>query len=804
MIVSLSWLKDYVPIEMEQEDLAHALTMVGLEVEVVSDRYEYLDSVIVGRVIQVRPHPNADKLTICDVDAGDRRLSVVCGAPNVKADALAPLALIGTVFPEGFVLEKSVIRGETSEGMLCSETELGLGTDESGIMILDPSLKPGDKIAKALGLSDTVFEIGLTPNRPDCLSIIGIAREIAAIQKTDVKYPETDISDTDNEISNLTSVTIEAPDHCPRYAGRLLENVTVAPSPFWLRDRLMSVGLRPINNIVDITNFVMMETGQPLHAFDFDQLAEHRIVVRTAKKGELFNTLDGKKRTLSSDMLMICDGEKPVGIGGVMGGLNSEIEDTSTRVFIEAAYFDPISIRKTSKALGLNTDASHRFERGADPKGTVRAINRAAQLMAELGRGKLVGGIIDEHPGPVSPRKISLSTKKTNRLLGTHLTQDEIRDMLKSVEFGVDKDTDDQLTVTPPSFRVDVTRPVDLMEEAARLSGYQNIPTTFPLIPSEARESARALEVRERIRRLLTGFGLTEAVNYSFIGNASCDRLRLGPDDSKRRMLDILNPLTEDQAVMRTSLIPGLIETMRRNILQQVRDMQLFEVGKVFLSNGQDQLPEEIEMLAGIRTGARYDASWHSKEADCDFYDIKGVAEGLLAGLNVSDIRFTRMPAQTCCYTKPGHTARILSGDNELGLIGEVHPDTLRNFDLKQQTAFVFELNTDALSPLIPDVKTFRPIPKYPAVSRDTTIIVDKDMEAGNLLESVRKTGEELAEDLYLLGVYEGKPISEGKKSVSFRIIYRSSRETLEDERVTVIHKDITDKLLEEFEATLP
>ena len=391
MKVSLSWLKEYVPIHLPVSDLADALTMAGLEVEAVEDRYAYLETVAVGRVVEVMPHPNADRLKLCRVDGGNGVVPVVCGAPNVVAGMNAPLACVGTLLPNGTLLERSVIRGEVSEGMLCSELELGLGPDGSGIMALDADFQPGVSLKAALQLSDFTFEIGLTPNRPDCLSMMGVAREIAAIEGVDLNLPVFSLPDTEGDIGDFTSVSIDAPEHCPRYAARLLDHISVAPSPHWLQDRLRSVGVRPINNLVDVTNFVMLETGQPLHAFDFDNLAGHRIVVRTAVEGEPFTTLDQKGRRLSEQMLMICDGEKPVAVGGVMGGLNSEIEASTTRVLIESACFDPISIRKTSKALGLNTDASHRFERGVDPDGTLFALDRAAGLMAELGQGALGG-----------------------------------------------------------------------------------------------------------------------------------------------------------------------------------------------------------------------------------------------------------------------------------------------------------------------------------------------------------------------------------------------------------------------------
>jgi phenylalanyl-tRNA synthetase beta chain len=720
---------------------------------------------------------------------------------------LAPLAIPGTVFPDGSLLEKSVIRGEKSEGMLCSDVELGLGTDRSGIMALDSSLNVGDRLAKAIGLDDTVFEFDLTPNRPDCLSVLGIAREIAAIQNTGLKYPDYNLADKKDTISSLTSVRIEAPDHCPRYSARLVENIVVKPSPFWMQDRLLSVGLRPINNIVDITNYVLMETGQPLHAFDFEQLAQNRIVVKTAADGDTFVTLDQKERQLNCRMLMICDGEKQVAVGGVMGGLNSEIENTTRRVLIEGAYFNPMSIRKTSKTLGLATDASHRFERGVDPEGTVRAVNRAAKLMAEFGDGTLVDGIIDEYPQPQKVNSISLSTRRTHRLLGIHPDGDQIKKLLESIEFKVDKitsaDGDQRLVVVPPSFRVDISRPEDLMEEVARLAGYNNIPTTFPAMPAEARPPARYLDLRNQLKGLMAGLGFTEAITYSFVSESSCDRLRLKEKDPRRNRIHILNPLTEDQAVMRTSLVTGLVETAVYNIDQQIKNLKIFEIGKLFIKTESQDLPLEPEFLAALWTGTRYDASWHGREIPCDFYDMKGVAEGLIGALKIDNIRFTAMSDDECDYTRPGYAAQILAAETPIGLVGEIHPQVREVFDL-EQPAYIFELDLDKIIALISLDKQFMPIPKFPAIYRDITIIVDRTIETRAVLETAENIREELVENLRLFDVFEGDPIAAGKKSISFRVTYRSADKTLEDDDVNNLHKSITDKLLEAFDATLP
>jgi phenylalanyl-tRNA synthetase beta chain len=804
MKVSLSWLKAYVDLNSKATELADALTMAGLEVEAVSDRYEYLSTVRVGRIVDVKPHPNADTLMLCDVDIGGDIISVVCGAPNVKTDMLAPCALPGTVFPKGVVLEKSVIRGKTSEGMLCSELELSLGGNGRGIMELDRGLSMGDPLNQALGLSDPVLEIDLTPNRPDCLSITGIAREVAALYGKKVIYPEISLPESLNDILDHTSVSILDPDLCPRYAAGLIFNITVMPSPFWLQDRLISLGLKPINNIVDITNFVMMETGQPLHAFDFDRLAENRIVVRTAREDETFVTLDGKERRLDPEMLMICDGEKPVALAGVMGGLNSEIESGTTNILLESAYFDPVSIRKTSKKTGLNTDASHRFERGADPGGTVTALKRAMQLIAEIGGSKCVQGIIDEYPSPISQKIVEVSTRRLNRYLGTRLDTADLENYLKAIEFVVEKIDQDRLRVTPPSFRVDITRFEDITEEIARLFGYNNIETTFPLIPADTRHPDKKIESKYRLKMIMTGLGFSEAINYSFISPQFCDHLELPVVDPKTKLVHILNPISEDQAVMRTSLIPGLLQTMKYNLYQQNKNLKIFEIGHTFFHAGKDdRQPDEVEILAGLWTGNRIDSTWFSKEIACDFYDVKGIVEELLRDVGIANFTFTQLPEMSCFYTRPGHTAKIVYDNEPLGLVGEVHPKVIRNYDLKQK-AFIFELDLDRLIQLIPDTKTARPIPKFPAISRDITLIIDKDIETYKIIQSTESFREELVEDLYLFDVFEGDPIPKGKKSVSFRVTYRSLEETLEDNRVNDIHKNITARLMKKYNATLP
>jgi len=803
MKVSLSWLKEYVSLEWDADRLAEALTMAGLEVDTIFDRFAYLRQVKVAQVRAVRQHPQADRLKLCDVSTGDGLFQVVCGAPNVKEGMLSALAVPGAVLPDGRTLEETRIRGEASQGMLCSEAELELGSDASGIWALPEDLPLGASLAQALRLSDIVLDIDLTPNRPDCLSILGVAREAAALQNCSLRHPDIGTSEAGRAIADRTSVTIEDPDLCPRYTACLIEGVTIGPSPAWLQDRIRSVGMRPINNVVDITNFVMMELGQPLHAFDFDRLAGHRIVVRRARDGETFVTLDNKERVLDSEMLMICDGEKPVGIGGVMGGLNSEVEASTRRVLLESACFNPVSIRRTAKRLNLNSEASHRFERGVDPQGTVMALHRAAELIAELGGGTLVDGHLDVHPHPHQAPSIRLDIARTNRLLGTSLAADEIAQLLESIEIITEVVSPEELDARPPAFRVDIHEPEDLLEEIARLWGYNRIASRKPHVAADNVGSNRPLDLKKRVRSLMNGFGFTETINFSFISERSCDHLRLSAGDPRRALVKILNPLTEDQNVMRTSLIPGLLETVQRNIAQQIKNLKIFEVGKIFFSQGQDRQPDEHDILAALWTGARHESTWNRPAVECDFYDIKGILEGLFTGLQMKGSHFVRMKAQQAPYLRSGAAAEIAIADQPIGCIGEIHSEVLSSFNLKQ-SAFIFEIDLDRLITLIPEQIQAAPLPRYPSTSRDITLIVDADLDAQTVLSEIHRMENDLVETVWIFDVFKGRPIPNGKKSLSLRVVYRSVEETLEDEAVNRIHHGLTQQLLEACQADLP
>lgn len=811
MKVSLSWLKEYISVDLDPSEISKKLTMAGLEVEAVEEKYDYLSHVVVSKVLEVKPHPNAGKLSVCRVDAGTgRELQIVCGAPNVREGMFSPCALEGAILPGELKIKAGKLRGEISQGMLCSASELKLNSDASGIMDLEGDFKVGTPLDQALKLSDTVFEINLTPNRPDCLSMIGVAREIGAFTEFWAKLnlplfalPENKIGK--EAIHSYAKVEILDPDLCPRYSACLLFDVKIKPSPFWLKERLETIGLSSINNVVDITNFVMMETGQPLHAFDFDNVAKGKIIVRRAGTDKEFITLDSKTHTLQPDMLMICDGERPVALAGVMGGENSEITEATTRVLIESAYFNPISIRKTAKITGIATDASHRFERGIDPDGTMNALKRAVSLMAELCDATIADGYIDVCPEKFVPVNIELNKHALNTRLGTDFDADKIKQILESVEFKVEKKNDELLMVGVPSFRVDVTRPEDLSEEVARLWGYDNILTSYPLVPAKGKPLSPKVILRKKIRHILTGFSLSEAINYNFIHENSCDRMNLSEDDKKRNVETILNPISDQMSVLRSSMLPGLLDTMKKNISQQTPGVRIFEIGKVFHATRKGALPEENEMVAGLMTGNRSEQTWYSKKSEIDFYDLKGVVEGFFEALMIRDVAFEKIENQFFPYYQKGYAAFVGSGDVCIGSLGKIDAKVLKNFGLKQDV-FVFDFSFNAIQELLPAFVTARLLPKFPSVSRDITIIVNRAIAVGAVLKQMRlfSDKEPLIERIFLFDAFEGAPLSDDKKSLSFRIIYRSEEKTLKEKNIQKIHETISKMLLAEFDAYLP
>ena len=802
MKVSLNWLKDYVNIQMEMKELAHLLTMAGLEVEGVHSVGEGLEHVIVAEIVSVRKHPNADRLTLVEAKTGRGTVPIVCGATNIQAGQKVPLALVGARLPNGVVIKKSKIRGETSEGMLCSEIELALGRDASGILILPPEAPLGVNLGEALQVSDTVLDISITPNRPDCLCVMGIAREIAALSHQKMRYPRLALTDDRGDIEQRTSVTIIDPDLCPRYVARMIEGVTIGPSPAWMKNRLEKVGVRSINNVVDVTNYVMMERGQPLHAFDFDFLEEGRIVVRRANEGDVFVTLDGVERRLNSQVLMICDGVKPVGIAGVMGGLNSEIRENTRTVLLESAYFNPMGNRRTATALGLDTEASYRFGRGIDHGGVLSAANRAAELIQALAGGKTIEGVIDAYPTPIPPRSILLSVPKTNQILGTEIAEEVMQAHLEALELQVERGVPHLLRVVPPSFRGDLEREIDLVEEIARMDGYEKIPVTLPKgAPAVSFEEKSKESIAEkRVVDALLHHGYHEVINYSFTSPTSLEALALPAKDPRRRHLPIVNPLSEDLAVLRTSLIPGLMATVRYNMAWKNSNLRIFELKKVFLPQEGERLPMERKVLTGLATGFDRDPEWGSVPRRVDFYDVKGCIEDLLETLQIREARFDR--AEDVPYLHPGKALRVFVGKESLGVLGEVHPRAMDQCELPGK-AYLFEMDFQEMVKRMQEKRQWMPLPKFPVVYRDLSLVIDDGVEVGRVIMAIQDLHHPLIDDVSLFDVYRGAPIPEGKKGVSYRIRYQSSDRTLTDEEVNQHHEKVITRLREAFQAEL-
>ena len=795
MLVSLRWLKDYVDIDIAPSMLADHLTMAGLEIDGIRETAPDFSGVVVAKILSLKPHPNADKLSLCEMTTGSEILSIVCGARNIQVGDIVPLAKVGATIPGGYTIKRSNLRGEQSEGMLCSEEELGIGPDHTGIMILPSGLTLGQDLVDALDLYDTILDIGITPNRSDCLSVMGVAREIAAITGAEIKMPQITIKENSDDINGITSIQIMDPDLCPRYTARIIKDITIRPSPAWMRRRLESVGLRAINNVVDITNFVMLEYGQPLHAFDYRFLEEGRIVVRKSREGEKFTSLDEKERTLRAGTLMICDGVKPVAIAGIMGGLNSEVKEDTQMVLLESAYFNPTSIRKSSRWLGMGTDAAFRFERGIDPEGVVRALDRAAQLMADLSGGVVCQGYIDEYPTKIkSTRDIPLNAKKVQNILGKDISPEVIINVLERLGMKVEKEDDLHYRVSPPTFRVDIAREIDLIEEIARLYGYDQIPATLPVGGVLSAEAGSRKIIEEKTRSVLNGYGYSEVITYSFIPASAMDQLGLPEGDARRQAVVIRNPLTEDQSIMRTTILYSLLETMRRNVNNGCSDLKIFEMGRTYLSRQAGMLPVEKNKIGGLLTGARFDNSWHHAGIESDFYDLKGCLEGLFDQLRITSLKF--QPDIREPFLHPGRSCCITAGDEVVGYLGEVHPDVLNSMDVKKRVV-VFEMDLDVLAGLFSDVLSYQDISKYPSSSRDTAFLVSCDLTAEEMINISLDMHEELLEKVTIFDVYSGKGIPGDMISLGLRFSYRAYDRTLTDQDVNQVHNAIVQRIVE-------
>ena len=796
MKINLNWLKEYVDIEMPPDDLAQLMTMAGLEVEGLEAFGQSLEDILVARILTVRSHPGADRLYLCDVDTGNDTVQVVCGAPNIEEGAMAPFARPGVRLPDGTVIKEDKIREEISKGMLLAEDEMGLTDDHEGIMILPSDLVPGDSLSAVCPLSDWVFDVSLTPNRPDCASVVGIAREVAALTGKELKRPETELKEDGPPIDGLTSVTLDDPVGCPRYAAGIIQDVALGPSPFWMRYRLYLCGIRSINNIVDVTNYVLLELGQPLHAFDYNRLRENRIVVRRAREGETFTTLDGQSHSLNDETLMICDGQRQVAVAGIMGGLNSEIFAGTRDVLVESAFFDPVTIRRGSKWLGSSTEASYRFERGVDIEGVTTALKRSLLLISRLAGGKIARGLVDNYPKPYSRPLIDLGVDKTNRFLGTRASRGEINGYLSALEMEVYDADNNALRVKPPSFRVDITREVDLMEEVARLIGFDKIPVTYPSIRPSDEGEVPEITLRDKTGEIMAGLGFTEIITYSFITPDSADMLNAHEKSPLRSFVELLNPLTVDQSVMRTSLIPGLLSTVKTNVFHNEEDLKIFEWGKIFIRKEGDQQPFEKISLAAVMTGRHSHKAWYASERYVDFFDIKGALEALLKGLDLKDIGFQKGAGTPWYDTEFSSTISLST--SVIGQMGRVSSEVLEAYELEGQNIYLFELDSGLLLERLKNGAKFQPFPKFPAVYRDISIVVGRDIESARITEIIRRAGGGLIESVHIFDLYEGKKMDPSEKAVAFRICYRSEHETLDGVAVNRLHDSIINSIRQE------
>ena len=797
MKISLNWLKEYIDLsDIPVDEIVSKLTMSGLEVEDVENQIEMFTNFIVGFVEEKEKHPNADKLSLCVVNNGTEKLKVVCGAPNVAAGQKVVFAQIGAVVPNsGMKISKAKIRGTESNGMLCSESELGLSEDHSGIIVLDPSIKEGTTVSEALHLNDVLFEIGVTPNRADALSHIGVARDLAAIFQRELKLPKVSITKSPKNINDFASIEIVDAENCPRYSAKVLVNVEIKESPDWLKRRLKAVGLRPINNIVDVTNFVLHELGQPLHAFDLDKLSKQKIVVKKAAADSLFTTLDAKERKLNENVLMICDGEKPVAVAGVMGGENSEVTSSTKNILIESAYFNPTSVRKTSKYLGLSTDASYRFERGTDPSNTVYAAERAAQLMAELSGGEVVNGFIDVYPKQISSKEITLRFYQVERILGYPIPNENVKNILSSLGFEIKNISEKSITVLTPTFRPDVEREIDLIEEVARINSYDTIPTISKIaIPISEKIDESAFD--DDLRVIATGLGFNEILSFPMITEKSADIFG--------KPVGLLNPQGSEMGFLRTSLLASALPVVEKNINVGEKNLKLFEIGKVFLKVNDDLFTftdfVEEERFLIILTGKISEKEWYTGEREFDFYDLKAAVnecfqKKVLDNLLNDSYYHNGNKIFDYFYTKSFGTTILGSG-------GKIKKEVLKHFGI-QQDVFCFEGSVEVLKSVTPKRKTFAGLLRFPKVMKDFAFIFEKDIPVEKVAVFIKKKGSSILKEVHPFDVFEHPSIGETKKSVAFGLSYYDAERTLTDEEVDKDFQSLIEIVKKEFNAVL-
>ncbi|MFC5464347.1 phenylalanine--tRNA ligase subunit beta [Lederbergia graminis] len=790
MLVSYKWLQDYVDLTgVTAEELAEKITRSGIEVDGVEQLSNGVKGVVVGHVLECEKHPEADKLNKCLVDVGEEEpVQIICGAPNVGKGQKVAVAKVGAVLPGNFKIKKAKLRGEVSNGMICSLQELGIEGKlvakefADGIYNFPPETEVGADALQLLNLDDEVLELDLTPNRADALSMLGVAYETAAILGREVKLPELAGATSSEKAADYVSVKIEAEQDNPLYTAKVIKNVKIGPSPLWLQTRLMSAGIRPHNNVVDITNYILLEYGQPLHAFDYDRFGSKEVVIRHAHEGEKITTLDDVERTLTKDQLVITNGNVPVALAGVMGGADSEVSNDTTTILLESAYFTGPSIRATSKHHGLRSEASSRYEKGVDPNRVRPAAERAAQLIAELAGGEVLSGRVEADHLTVEPAVISISLEKINRVLGTNITEEEVLQIFARLQFHATVEAG-IFTVTVPTRRGDIKIEEDLVEEVARLYGYDNLPKTLPKGSATAGGLTSLQEKRRTAKGFLEGAGLYQALTYSLTSEEKAQHFAI----ESREPVKLAMPMSEERSRLRLSIIPQLLESISYNVARQHDSIALYEIGSVFLSQGENVQPEEREHIAGALTGLWVDNAWQGEKKPVDFYVVKGILEGLFEKLDIAS--HIEWRAAQLDSMHPGRTAEILFDGEVIGFAGQVHPTVQKELDLKN--TYVFEVKASPLfNTQLLELK-YTPIPKFPSISRDIALVVDKGVTAGTLTNIIKDAGGRLLKSVHVFDLYEGEKMEAGKKSIAFSLTYIDPEKTLTDEEVVRAHDKV-------------
>ncbi|MCD9065701.1 phenylalanine--tRNA ligase subunit beta [Staphylococcus pasteuri] len=794
MLISNEWLKDYVDVNQNVQDLAEKITRTGIEVDDIIDFTKDIKNLVVGYVVSKTSHPDADKLNICQVDIGEEEpVQIVCGAPNVDEGQYVIVAKVGGRLPGGIKIKRAKLCGERSEGMICSLQEIGISSNvvpkafENGIFVFSTEVKPGTDALDALYLNDQIMEFDLTPNRADALSMVGTAYEVAALYQTQMTKPQTASNELNESATDELSVTVKNENKVPYYSARIVKNVTIGQSPIWMQSRLMKAGIRPINNVVDISNYVLLEYGQPLHMFDQDQIGSNHIEVRQARENETMTTLDDQERTLLESDIVITNGQTPIALGGVMGGDFSEVSDRTTNVVIEGAIFDSASIRHTSRRLNLRSEASSRFEKGIATEFVNEAVDRACYLLEMYASGSVLkdrvsAGDLGEFITP-----IHITTDKINETVGFNLSADEITKNFEQLGFETEVNHN-ELTVFVPSRRKDISIKEDLIEEVARIYGYDEIPSTLPVFEEVTSGTLTDRQRKTRIvKETIEGAGLNQAITYSLVSKEHAKDFAL----QDRSTIELLMPMSEAHSTLRQSLLPHLIEATTYNVARKNKDVKLYEIGRVFFGNGEGELPEEVEYLSGIMTGDYVVNQWQGKKEEVDFYLTKGVIERVAEKLNLTlDYRAAKIEG-----LHPGRTAIVSLNGKDIGFIGELHPSVAADNDLKR--TYVFELNYEEMMKVSVGYINYQPIPKYPGVSRDIALEVNYDVPASELISTIHDNGADILQDTQVFDVYEGEHLEEGKKSVAIRLNYLDTENTLTDERVSKVHDQIIEALKE-------